>query len=191
MNKCVAAIDQGMTSTRCLIFNHCGEPIGGHQLEHEQIYPEPGWVEHDPLEIWKNTRIVIQEAARKTGVTAQDIVAVGITNQRETPLAWDRLPGQPFYNAIVWQDTRTESIINMLAEEGGIDRFREMTGLPLATYFSGPKIKWMRESLDGLSARGDARGLYDRGDCFPFGRLKYSLAMPVLSAVRAHTWQWQ
>jgi glycerol kinase len=165
MNTCVAAIDQGTTSTRCLIFNHRGEPIGVHQLEHEQIYPKPGWVEHDPLEIWKNTQVVIQQAARKAGVSAQQIAAVGITNQRETTLVWDKLTGQPLYNAIVWQDTRTDSIINTLAEEGGIDRFREKTGLPLATYFSGPKIKWILENVDGLQqAAAEGRAIFGNID---------------------------
>jgi glycerol kinase len=165
MSKCVAAIDQGTTSTRCFIFNHRGEPIGIHQLEHDQIYPQPGWVEHDPLEIWRNSQQVIHEAMRKAGVTAQDITAVGIANQRETTLVWDKLTGQPFCNAIVWQDTRTDSIINKLAEIGGIDRFREKVGLPLATYFSGPKIMWMLENIGGLQqAVAEGRVLFGNID---------------------------
>ncbi len=165
MSKCVAAIDQGTTSTRCFIFNHRGEPIGVHQLEHEQIYPQPGWVEHDPLEIWRNSQKVIYEAMRKAGVTAQDITAVGIANQRETTLVWDKLTGQPFCNAIVWQDTRTDSIINKLAEIGGKDRFREKVGLPLATYFSGPKIMWMLENIGGLQqAVSEGRALFGNID---------------------------
>ena len=129
MTKYIASIDQGTTSTRCMIFDHQGKPVGLHQLEHEQIFPRPGWVEHNPLEIWRNTTAVIREALRKTGATARDIAAVGITNQRETTLAWDKFSGQPLYNAIVWQDTRTDKIIHQLTEDGGMDRFREKVGL--------------------------------------------------------------
>jgi glycerol kinase len=133
-----------------MIFNHHGEPVGTDQTEHEQIYPQPGWVEHDALEIWENTKVVIQGAMRKAGVEAQDIAAVGITNQRETTVVWDKTTGQPFYNAIVWQDTRTDKIINHLADSGGVDRFRDKVGLPLATYFSGPKIKWILDNVEGV-----------------------------------------
>ena len=159
MTKCVAAIDQGTTSTRCMLFNHAGEPIGVHQLEHEQIYPKAGWVEHDPLEIWARTQDVVKGAMQKAGVTAADIAAVGITNQRETTVVWDKNTGKPYYNAIVWQDTRTDKICNALAKRGGQDRFRSKVGLPLATYFSGPKVKWMLENVDGLreaAEKGDA-----------------------------------
>ena len=159
MTKCVAAIDQGTTSTRCMLFNHAGEPIGAHQLEHEQIYPKAGWVEHDPLEIWARTQDVVKGAMQKAGVTAADIAAVGITNQRETTVVWDKNTGKPYYNAIVWQDTRTDKICNALAKRGGQDRFRSKVGLPLATYFSGPKVKWMLENVDGLreaAEKGDA-----------------------------------
>jgi glycerol kinase len=165
MTKYIASIDQGTTSTRCMIFNHQGEPVSLHQLEHKQILPRPGWVEHDPLEIWRNAAVVIWEALRKAGATARDIAAVGITNQRETTLAWDKFSGQPLYNAIVWQDTRTDKIIHQLAEEGGIDRFREKVGLPLATYFSGPKIKWMLENVDGLrTAAEEGRAIFGNID---------------------------
>jgi glycerol kinase len=150
MSKYVISIDQGTTSTRCMIFNHEGETTAIHQLEHEQIFPKPGWVEHDPLEIWENTQVVIREATRKAGATAKDIVAIGITNQRETTLVWDPETGKPYYNAIVWQDVRTDKIIAELAEEGGKDRFRQQTGLPLSTYFSGPKIKWLLDNVEGL-----------------------------------------
>jgi glycerol kinase len=142
-----------------MIFNHSGEPVGVHQLEHKQIYPQPGWVEHDPMEIWDRTKDVIQGAMRRAGATASDIVAVGITNQRETTVVWDRKTGKPYYNAIVWQDTRTDRICNDLAKNGGQDRFRAQVGLPLATYFSGPKVKWLLDNVDGLRAaaeRGDA-----------------------------------
>ena len=161
MSKYIAAIDQGTTSTRCMIFNHQGEVVGVHQLEHEQLYPEPGWVEHDPVEIWHNTHTVIVEALRKTGATAGDIAAVGITNQRETTLVWDKETGEPLYNAIVWQDTRTDKIIGQLAEDGGIDRFRQAVGLPLATYFSGPKIKWMLDNVEEVrQAADEGRALF-------------------------------
>ena len=143
MAKYVAAIDQGTTSTRCMIFNHSGESVAIHQLEHEQIYPKPGWVEHDALEIWQNTQEVIKAAMQKAGASSRDIAAVGITNQRETALVWDPRTGKPYYNAVVWQDTRTDKICNEFAKEGGQDRFRPHVGLPLATYFSGPKIKWL------------------------------------------------
>ncbi len=159
MAKYVAAVDQGTTSTRCMIFNHAGEPVGVHQLEHEQIYPKAGWVEHDPIEIWDRTQDVIKGAMEKAGATASDIAAVGITNQRETTVVWDKNTGKPYHNAIVWQDTRTDKICNALAKDGGQDRFREKVGLPLATYFSGPKVKWMLDNVDGLreaAQRGDA-----------------------------------
>ena len=159
MAKYVAAIDQGTTSTRCMIFNHAGEPVGAHQLEHEQIYPKPGWVEHNPLEIWARTQDVVKGAMQAAGATVADIAAVGITNQRETTVVWDKNTGKPYYNAIVWQDTRTDKICNELAKNGGQDRFRGKVGLPLATYFSGPKVKWMLENVDGLreaAERGDA-----------------------------------
>jgi len=157
MSKFIAAIDQGTTSTRCMIFNQSGEPVGAHQLEHRQIYPQPGWVEHDPLEIWTNTKKVIAGALQAAGVVPEQIAAVGITNQRETTLVWDPTTGNPYSNAIVWQDTRTDGIINKLARDGGPDRFREKVGLPLATYFSGPKIAWILENVPGVqeAARED------------------------------------
>jgi glycerol kinase len=166
MPKYVAAIDQGTTSTRCMLFDHAGQVISIAQKEHEQIFPRPGWVEHNPIEIWERTRTVIQDALILAGadtahgdVARGDIAAVGITNQRETTLVWDRKTGRAYYNAIVWQDTRTDQIINALASEGGQDRFRAKVGLPLATYFSGPKIKWILDNVDGVRAaaeRGDA-----------------------------------
>ncbi len=156
MEKFVAAVDQGTTSTRCMIFNHSGEPVGIDQLEHEQIYPKAGWVEHDPMEIWARTQDVIKGAMKDAGVTADDLVAVGITNQRETTVVWDKNTGKPYYNAIVWQDTRTDRICNALAKDGGQDRFRDKVGLPLATYFSGPKVKWMLENVDGLREAAEA-----------------------------------
>jgi glycerol kinase len=157
--KYIAAIDQGTTSTRCMILDHGGRVISIAQKEHRQIYPQPGWVEHDPLEIWERTQEVCREAVAKAGVHAGDLAAIGITNQRETTLVWDRRSGKPFYHAIVWQDTRTKSICDALAGDGGQDRFRLKVGLPLATYFSGPKIKWLLENVDGVrqaALRGDA-----------------------------------
>lgn len=159
MPKFIASIDQGTTSTRCMIFNHAGEPVGVHQLEHEQIYPRPGWVEHNAPEIWARTQDVIRGALQAANATAADIAAVGITNQRETTLVWNRRTGKPYHNAIVWQDTRTDKICAELAQSGGQDRFRAQTGLPLATYFSGPKIKWLLDNVPGLRAdaeKGDA-----------------------------------
>ncbi len=147
MPKFLAAIDQGTTSTRCILFNHSGKIVAVDQKEHGQNYPQPGWVEHDALEIWQNIKSVVHGVLESSAAKLTDIVAVGITNQRETTLIWDRKTGQPVSNAIVWQDTRTDTICNDLAKEGGGDRFRAKTGLPLATYFSGPKIKWILDHL--------------------------------------------
>lgn len=164
MSKFVAAIDQGTTSTRCMLFNHQGSVISLSQEEHQQIYPQPGWVEHDPLEIWQRTQNVVSQAVSKAKVKPGDIVAVGITNQRETCLIWDKHTGNPYFNAIVWQDTRTKSICDQLAQDGGQDRFREKVGLPLATYFSGPKIKWI---LDNVT---EVRNAAERGEAL-FGNM--------------------
>jgi glycerol kinase len=155
MSKYVAAIDQGTTSTRFMIFDQGGNVIAVDQKEHEQIYPKPGWVEHDALEIWERTQEVMHGALEKGGVSPQDIAAIGITNQRETTVAWDKNTGKPIYNAIVWQDTRTDVVINELAKDGGQDRFRLKTGLPLATYFSGPKLKWILDNVDGARAKAE------------------------------------
>jgi glycerol kinase len=152
----VGALDQGTTSTRFMIFDHSGDVVGIDQKEHEQIYPKPGWVEHDAKEIWARTEEVISGALDKTGLSAGDLAAVGITNQRETAVVWDRTTGEPVYNAIVWQDTRTDKICDALAKEGGQDRFREKTGLPLATYFSGPKIRWILDNVDGVRERAES-----------------------------------
>jgi glycerol kinase len=146
----VAAIDQGTTSSRCMIFDHSGQVIAVDQKEHQQIYPKAGWVEHDPLEIWERTQQVIRGAITRAGARPGDIAAVGVTNQRETTVIWDRATGKPYYNAIVWQDTRTKDICDRLATDGGQDRFREKVGLPLATYFSGPKARWMFDNIPGL-----------------------------------------
>jgi glycerol kinase len=147
MAQYAAAVDQGTTSTRFMVFDHGGQVASLDQKEHEQIYPKPGWVEHDPMEIWQRTQEVIRTGLDK--IKADDISAVGVTNQRETTVVWERSSGQPVYNAIVWQDTRTDEICNQLASDGGQDRFRAKTGLPIATYFSGPKIKWILDNVDG------------------------------------------
>jgi glycerol kinase len=137
-----------------MVFDHGGQVVSVDQKEHEQIFPKPGWVEHDPMEIWQRTQEVIHAGLDK--VQASDIAAVGVTNQRETTVVWDRTTGQPVYNAIVWQDTRTDEICNELMADGGQDRFRAKTGLPIATYFSGPKIKWILENVDGVREKAEA-----------------------------------
>jgi len=140
MARFAAAVDRGTTSTRFMIFDHAGKVVAIDQEEHDQVYPKPGWVEHNPLEIWERTQAVIAGALKKGGVEANDLAVVGVTNRRETTVVWDKATGQPVYNAIVWQDTRTAGICAELARDGGQDRFRAKVGLPLATYFSGPKI---------------------------------------------------
>ena len=155
MTQYVAAIDQGTTSTRFMIFDQEGNVIAIDQKEHQQIYPQPGWVEHDPLEIWKRTQEVIDGALNKGNISAKDILAIGITNQRETTVVWDKNSGKPIYNAIVWQDTRTDAIINELAKDGGQDRFRTKTGLPLSTYFSGPKVKWILDHVESARTKAE------------------------------------
>ncbi|MBF0229446.1 MAG: glycerol kinase GlpK [Desulfamplus sp.] len=153
MKKYVGAVDQGTTSTRFIIFNHDGNIVGVDQKEHRQIFEKPGWVEHDPMEVWGNTAAVIQGALAKSGISGDELAAIGVTNQRETVLVWDKNTGRPFHNAIVWQCTRTDSICQELIKDGGQDRFRAKTGLPIATYFSGPKIKWI---LDNVPAAKEA-----------------------------------
>jgi len=159
MSKYVGALDQGTTSTRFMIFDHAGAVVGIFQKEHEQIFPKPGWVEHDPMEIWARTQEVIAGALNKVGITAADLAAVGITNQRETAVVWDKNTGKPVYNAIVWQDTRTDVYVNEFSKDGGQDRFRAKVGLPLATYFSGPKVRWILDNVDGARAKADAGDL--------------------------------
>jgi glycerol kinase len=155
----VGAVDQGTTSTRFMIFDHGGNVVGMHQLEHEQILPQAGWVEHNPVEIWDRTTTVIATALRKANLSATDLAALGITNQRETAVVWDRRTGRPYYNAIVWQDTRTDRIASALEREGKGDVIRRKAGLPPATYFSGGKIQWILENVEGVreaAERGDA-----------------------------------
>ena len=159
MANYAAALDQGTTSTRCMIFDHSGKVVAVEQKEHEQIYPQPGWVEHDANEIWQRSHEVMDGALEKAGASADDIAGIGITNQRETTVVWDRSTGEPVFNAIVWQDTRTDKICEELSADGGQDRFREKNGLPIATYFSGPKVRWMLENVDGVRDRADAGDL--------------------------------
>ena len=157
--KYAAAVDQGTTSTRFMIFDHAGQVVGVEQMEHEQIYPQAGWVEHDPMEIWARTQDVIKGGLEKSGVKAEEIAAIGITNQRETTVVWNKNTGKPYYNAIVWQCTRTKDICDDLTKDGGQDRFRAKVGLPLATYFSGPKVKWILDNVEGVreaAEKGDA-----------------------------------
>ncbi|AZC13424.1 MULTISPECIES: glycerol kinase GlpK [unclassified Microbacterium] len=151
----ILAIDQGTTSTRSIIFDKSGNIIQSGQLEHEQIFPRAGWVEHDPMEIWRNTREVIGQALSKADLTRHDIAAIGITNQRETAVVWDKNTGEPVYNAIVWQDTRTQGIVDKLAADGGTERFKSVVGLPLATYFSGTKIVWILDNVEGARERAE------------------------------------
>ena len=154
MAQYAGAIDQGTTSTRFMVFDHGGQVVSVDQKEHEQIYPKPGWVEHDALEIWERTQEMVKAGLGK--IQLSDLAAVGVTNQRETTVVWDRSTGQPVHNAIVWQDTRTDQICNELSADGGQDRFRIKTGLPIATYFSGPKIKWILDNVDGVRAKAES-----------------------------------
>lgn len=156
MSRYIGAIDQGTTSTRFMLFDRAGEIVSVAQKEHEQIFPKPGWVEHDPVEIWRNTQQVITDALARVGAKPADVAAVGITNQRETTLIWDRKTGEPLHHALVWQDTRADTLVAELARSGGQDRFRAKTGLPLASYFSGPKLRWMLDSVPKVRQRAEA-----------------------------------
>ncbi|HSE10847.1 MAG TPA: glycerol kinase GlpK [Nocardioidaceae bacterium] len=159
MPEYVGAVDQGTTSTRFMIFDHGGNEVARHQLEHEQILPRAGWVEHNPVEIWERTASVIQSGLGKAKLHAEDLAALGITNQRETTVIWDKKTGRPYYNAIVWQDTRTDKIASKLERDGHGDTIRHKAGLPPATYFSGGKIRWILDNVDGVreaAERGDA-----------------------------------
>jgi glycerol kinase len=159
MPKYAAALDQGTTSSRAMIFDHSGHVVSVAQKEHEQIYPKPGWVEHDAKEIWARSQEVLDEALEKASASADDIAGLGITNQRETALVWDRNTGEPVHNALVWQDTRTDKLVDELSADGGQDRFRDTVGLPLATYFSGPKVRWILDNVDGARERAEAGDL--------------------------------
>jgi glycerol kinase len=156
MAQYVGAIDQGTTSSRFIVFDKAGAIVSVGQKEHEQIYPKPGYVEHDPLEIWRNTQEVIQQALVRKGLKTQDLAAIGITNQRETTLIWDRHTGKPLHNALVWQDTRVDSVVEDFAQDGGHDRLRDKTGLPLASYFSGLKLRWLLDNVPGAREKAAA-----------------------------------
>jgi len=164
MPEYVLAIDQGTTSSRAIVFDHAARVVASGQLEHEQIFPRAGWVEHDPAEIWNNVREAVGIALTRANLTAEDLAAVGITNQRETTVVWNRRTGIPVANAIVWQDTRTQKLVDELGGAAGADRYKEIVGLPLATYFAGPKVRWILDNIDG------AREAADRGDLY-FGTM--------------------
>src|SRR3954453_8757605 len=159
MAKYAAALDQGTTSSRAMVFNHEGRVESVAQKEHEQIYPKPGWVEHDAKEIWARSQEVLDEALSAAGASTDDIAGLGITNQRETTVVWDRNTGEPIHNALVWQDKRTDKIVDELSRDGGQARFQEKVGLPLATYFSGPKDRWILDNVDGAGDRAEAGDL--------------------------------
>ena len=165
MSDYIGAVDLGTTSNRFMIFDARGRIVTMDQKEHEQIFPQPGWVEHDPMEIWKNTGEVIQGALAKASLSGDQIAAIGITNQRETAVVWDRNTGKPFYNAVVWQCTRTDAICRELEADGGQDRFRAITGLPITTYFSGPKVRWILDHVP------EAKSAAERGDAL-FGTVE-------------------
>ncbi|MGP9693382.1 glycerol kinase GlpK [Brachybacterium sp. AOP25-B2-12] len=152
----ILAIDQGTTSSRAIVFDHAGQIVSTGQKEHEQIFPRAGWVEHDPLEIWRNIRTVVGDALTGADINRHQLAAVGITNQRETAVVWDKNTGEPVYNAIVWQDTRTNRICDELAGDEGADKYKERVGLPLATYFSGPKVKWILDNVEGAREKAEA-----------------------------------
>jgi glycerol kinase len=163
----IGAIDQGTTSSRFIVFDRKGNIVSLAQKEHEQIYPQPGWVEHNPAEIWRNTQEVITQSLQKAGLSAKDLAAVGITNQRETAVVWSKKTGKAYYNAIVWQDTRVGDLVRELEKESGQDRFRVKTGLPLATYFSGLKIKWILENVSGVrEAAENGEALFGNMDTY-------------------------
>ncbi|MBM6591102.1 glycerol kinase GlpK [Brevibacterium sp. RIT 803] len=154
--KFILAIDQGTTSSRAIVFNHDGQIVSSGQLEHEQIFPRAGWVEHDPLEIIRNTNEAIGQALTRAGINRHQLEGVGITNQRETTVIWNKNTGKPVYNAIVWQDTRTQKICDELAGDEGPDKYKDRVGLPLATYFAGPKAKWVFDNVDGVKESAEA-----------------------------------
>jgi glycerol kinase len=159
MAQYAAALDQGTTSSRAMVFNHEGRVVSVSQKEHEQIYLKPGWVEHDAKEIWARSQEVLDEALEQAGASKDDIAGLGITNQRETTVVWDRNTGEPIHNALVWQDTRTDKIVDELSADGGQGRFQEKVGLPLATYFSGPKVRWLLDNVDGAREKAEAGDL--------------------------------
>jgi glycerol kinase len=176
MARCLAAIDQGTTSTRCILFDDSGAPLAQSQMEHKQIYPQAGWVEHDPLEIWRNTESVIAQAVSLAKLNIQDCAGIGITNQRETTVVWNKRTGLPLWNALVWQDTRVNDIVARYVADGSQDRVRALTGLPLASYFSALKLQWVLDNLNG------ARAAAEQGDVL-FGTVDSWLAWNLTGGV--------
>jgi glycerol kinase len=160
----LGAIDQGTSSTRFIVFDDSSRIVAMSQMEHAQIYPQPGWVEHDPLEIWRNTETVVADAMRSAQLRPEDLAAIGITNQRETTVVWDRRSGAPLYNALVWQDTRVADMLPRYTDKPGVEFFRMRTGLPLSSYFSSLKIRWILDNVP------DARRLAETGDAL-FGNI--------------------
>src|SRR5690606_3688705 len=156
MSRFIGSIDQGTTSSRFIIFDHQGNIIAMDQREHRQNYPKAGWVEHEAQEIWQNTQKTVAGALEKANIDASDIAAVGITNQRETTLLWDRKTGEPLHNALVWMDTRTDRLVEQFSKDGGPDRLRNTTGLPISTYFSGLKLRWLLENVPGAREKAKA-----------------------------------
>jgi glycerol kinase len=177
MASYIGAIDQGTTSTRFMVFDKSGRIVSVAQKEHEQIYPKPGWVEHDPEEIWRRTQEVIADAMQQRGLRPKDLAAIGITNQRETTVVWNRKTGRPVHNALVWQDTRVEDAVAEFARDGGQDRFRQKTGLPLAAYFSGLKIRWILNNVQG------AREQAEDGDVI-FGNIESFLVWKLTGGIQ-------
>ncbi|MEU6563202.1 glycerol kinase GlpK [Nocardia nova] len=196
MRRFVAAIDQGTTSSRCIVFDRSGRIAGLAQREHEQLFPRPGWVEHDPETIWRNTEYVIGAALEAASASADDIAAVGVTNQRETTVVWDRTTGEPIADAIVWQDTRTANLCERLGGEIGAGRYADRTGLPLSTYFSGPKLRWLLDEVEGARARAEAGELcFGTMDSWILWKLTGRHITDVTNASRTmlmnlHTLQW-
>ena len=192
----VAAIDQGTASSRCLVFDRSGRVVSIAQKEHRHLYPRPGWVEHDPEEIWSNVEYVVGRALAEARLEPTDLVALGIANQRETTIVWDRQTGRPVHNAINWQDTRTDHIVRALAAEFGQEHFRERSGLPLTTYFSGPKLRWLLDNVPGLAHRaGAGEVLFGTMDSWLIWRLTGRHLTDVTNASRTllmslHTLDW-
>ena len=151
----VVAIDQGTTSTRCIVFDHRARLVSVAQREHQQHYPSPGRVEHDAIEIWRNVQRLVPQALAQAGASVQQVAAIGIANQRETTVLWDWTTGVPVGRAVVWQDTRTDALVEELAGDGGADRFADLCGLPLTTYFAGPRIRWLLDATPGLRERAE------------------------------------